>query len=159
MVSVDGVDCRVPNHGPSFSSHKFAKKRGVRYEVGLCILTGDIVWINGPFPCGDWNDLTIFRSSLISHLEPGERVEADDGYVGEYPSYVKCPAGFANPQETVNKRFKHFEILKQIFRNDLGLHGDAMRAIAVITQITINQGERLFACGYRDPPYGDDVDL
>ena len=105
----------------------------------------------------------------MSHLEHGERVEADDGYVGEHPRYVKCPAGFANPkstqymqsrvrsrQETVNKRFKHFEILKVIFRNDLELHGDAMRAIAVITQITINQGEKLFACGYRDPPYDDD---
>ena len=106
----------------------------------------------------------------MSHLDHGERVEADDGYVGEHPRYVKCPAGFANPQETlfmqervrsrqetVNKRFKHFEILKQIFRNDLELHGDAMRAIAVITQITINQGEKLFQCGYRDPPYGIDM--
>ena len=98
-------------------------------------------------------------------------VEADDGYVGEHPRYVKCPAGFANPrstqfmqervrsrQETVNKRFKHFEILKQIFRSNLELHGDAFRAVAVVTQITINQGEKLFACGYRDPPYGDEED-
>ena len=141
----------MPNHGSSFSSHKFAKKGGLRYEVGLCILTGDIVWINGPFPCGDWNDMSIFRSSLMSHLEHGERVEADDGYIGEHPRYVKCPAGFANPaatefmqrrvrsrQETVNKRFKHFEILKQIFRSDLDKHGDAFRACAVITQISEN---------------------
>ena len=55
-----------------------------------------------------------------------------------------------------NQQLKHFEILKQIFRNELWHHGDAMRAVAVITQITINQGERLLACGYRDPPY--DVD-
>ena len=128
--------------------------------------SGDVVWINGPFPCGDWPDINIFRSSLISHLEHGERVEADDGYVGDHPLYVKFPAGFANPksnefmqtrvrsrQETVNKKFKHFEILKVIFRNDLELHGEAFRAIAVVTQITINQGEKLFACGYRDPPY------
>ena len=170
-MSVDGVDCRAPNLGPAFSSHKFAKKGGLRYEVALCILTGDIVWINGPFPCGEWNDISIFRSSLMSHLEHGERVEADDGYIGEHPRYIKCPAGFANPditefmqkrvrsrQETVNKRFKHFEILKQIFRNDLDLHGDAFRASAVITQIVITLGEKLFECGYRDPPYGDDID-
>ena len=107
----------------------------------------------------------------MSHLEHNERVEADDGYIGEHPRYVKCPAGFTNPeetlfmqqrvrnrQETVNKRFKHFEILKQIFRNDLELHGDAFRAIAVITQVIINQGEKLFACGYRDPPYGNEDD-
>ena len=52
---------------------------------------GDVVWVHGPFPCGDWPDIVIFRSSLISFLDEGERVEADDGYVGEAPMYIKCP--------------------------------------------------------------------
>ena len=53
--------------------------------MGLCILTGDIVWINGPYAPGLYNDLQIFWDSLVSQLEPNERVEADDGYKGEHP--------------------------------------------------------------------------
>jgi hypothetical protein len=114
-----------------------------------------------------WNDITIFRDSLLSHLAPAERVEADDGYIGEHPRYVKCPRGFANSeetefmqqrvrnrQETVNKRFKQWGLLKQVYRHEIGRHGEAFRAIAVLTQLAINNGEQLFACGYRDPPYG-----
>ena len=98
LMSVDGTDFRVPEHGRRFFSYKF-KKSGLRYEVGLCIRTGDIVWINGPYECGLWNDLMIFRNSLLSHLEPNERIEADDGYVGEHPQKVKCPKGFTNLPE------------------------------------------------------------
>ena len=141
-------------------------KSGLRYEIGLCIQTGDIVWVNGPYECGRWPDISIFRDSLLSHLGVNERVEADDGYVGEHPRYIKCPAGFCNPEETlfmqqrvrnrqesVNNRFKFWEILKQVYRHDLLEHGSVLRAIAVITQIAINNGEKLFQCGYKDPPY------
>jgi hypothetical protein len=118
----------LPKPTPTFSSHKFAKKGGVRYEVALCIQTGDIVWVNGPFPCGRNPDITIFHLSLLHHLGENERVEADDGYIGLAPRYVKCPKIFANleetgfmpqcvrnRQETVNKQFKHWDCLKQIF--------------------------------------------
>jgi hypothetical protein len=36
--------------GPDFSSHKFAMKSGLRYELALNIKTGELVWINGGFP-------------------------------------------------------------------------------------------------------------
>lgn len=165
LVTVDGTDCRVPEQGRVFYSHKF-KKSALRYEVALCILTGDVVWINGPYEAGSWPDISIFRNSLQSHLEPGERVEADDGYLGDHPSFVKCPAGFANcketeymqqrvrnRQETINKRFKQWKCLAVPWRAELPKHGSAFRAVAVITQQSINHGERLFSCGYRDPPY------
>ena len=84
LVSVDGTDFQVPQRDKEFYSFKF-RKSALRYEVALCILTGDIVWINGPFPAGKYNDIEIFRNSLLSHLDQGERVEADDGYVGEHP--------------------------------------------------------------------------
>ena len=157
-MSIDGADFRVPNHGPQFSSHKYNKKSALRYEVGLCILTGDIVWINGPYEAGVWPDISIFRDSLISFLEEYERVEADDGYIGEHPAKVKCPKGFAN-LETINKRFKHFQCFNVPWRGgNLCLHGDAFRLIAVVLQLSINNGEKLFECGYRDPPYGDEDD-
>lgn len=165
---MDGTDFRVKQLGPTFASHKFAKKSGVRYEVALCIKTGDIVWINGPFPCGKLNDISIFRQALMTELSDNERVEADDGYVGESPQHVKCPASFtANPvtkfmqervrsrQETINNRFKFWCILNHPYRHDLAEHGEVFRAVAVICQLAINQGERLFDCGYQDPPYNN----
>lgn len=104
----------------------------------------------------------------MSHLGEFERVEADDGYIGEAPRHVKCPKCIANPdetlfmqqrvrnrQETVNKRFKDWGILRQLFRHAsrLPLHGEVFRAIAVLSQLQINNGEKLFSTGYRDPPY------
>jgi hypothetical protein len=60
-----------------------------------------------------------------------------------------------NRQETITNRLKFWGILKQFFRHHefLCRHGDVVRAILVITQIAINQGEWLFPCGYKDPPF------
>ena len=162
VLSVDGVDMDMPEHGRRWYSHKI-KRSGLRYEVGLSIRSGDICWVNGPYECGKWPDISIFRDSLLSHLGESERVEADDGYIGEHSRYIKCPAGFTNPeetlfmqqrvrnrQETVNKRLKQFSILKQRFRHDMPKHGDVFRACAVLVQLSINDGDKLFHCGYRD---------
>ena len=44
MLSVDGTDFLMAmSYKKAFYSFKF-KKMGLRYEVGLCIKTGDIVW-------------------------------------------------------------------------------------------------------------------
>ena len=102
LVSVDGTDCsilRQKGDPKSWSSHKFNMKPGVRYELGICILTDDIVWVMGPLPCGDWPDINVFRYALKQMLDEGERVEADDGYVGDDPTHVKVPGSFVHPQE------------------------------------------------------------
>jgi len=78
LITNDGTDFRVAEHGKIWYSFKY-KKSGVRYEVGLCILTGDIVWISGPYEAGKWNDIAIFRNALMSKLSPSDIVEADDG--------------------------------------------------------------------------------
>lgn len=170
-TSVDCVDFPIPNQGPAFSSHKFKGKSGLRYEIGLCIQTGDAVWVNGPYPCGRFPDISIFRDSILTHLGDAERVEADDGYIGEAPRYIKCPKSFTNPeetlfmqsrvrsrQETINKRLKDWGILREMFRHKEKIpnHGSVVRAILVLEQIAINQGETLFATGYKDPPYNTD---
>jgi len=99
----------------------------------------------------------VFRSALLGEVDPFERVEADDGYVGEHPKYVKCPGGFTNPEitEFMQHRFKYWGILQQVFRHNIAQHGEVFRAIAVITRIVINNGSKLFACGYKDPPYDE----
>jgi hypothetical protein len=63
LVSVDGTDCPTQEPTP-FSPVNYSYKfngPGLRYEVALCILTGDIVWVNGPFEPGKYSDLAIFR--------------------------------------------------------------------------------------------------
>ena len=73
-ITVDGTDFRIQEPVPfdtGWFSHKF-KGPGVRYEVGIAIQTGWIVWVNGPFMCGNWPDLRIARDSLHAELEAGE---------------------------------------------------------------------------------------
>ena len=48
LVSVDGTDFRIAEQGKRFYSHKF-KKSGLRYDVAICIKSGDIVWVSGPY--------------------------------------------------------------------------------------------------------------
>ena len=110
-----------------------------------------------------YNDLDIFWASLATHLDQFERVEANDGYVGEAPLRVKCPACVTTQQEkhnmmkrvwvqqeTINRRFKQWQILKQVFRHDIRVHRDVFAAISVITQLVIENGELLFSVQYSD---------
>ena len=106
LLSVDTVDHEIQEpwlYTKSISkiwySHKFGGP-GLRYEVALCILTGSICWINGPFPCGKMNDYQIFKTAgLLDQLDDGERVEADDGYKAGDPEFVKTPSGIYHPKE------------------------------------------------------------
>ncbi len=120
LMSVDGTNFWIAmGYCKPFWSYKF-KKSGLQYEVGLCILKGDICWWSGPYAPGVWNDLTIFRDSLALMLEPGERCEMDRGYQGSAPTHIKCQGVFwadsnlteiqhrvRSRQETVNERFKN----------------------------------------------------
>jgi hypothetical protein len=95
LVTVDCTDCKTTKQGKcakAFWSHKF-RSSGLRYELAVCIKTGEIVWLHGPFPAGDRPDVNIFRHALKHYLGENERVEADDGYVGDDPKIVKTPRG------------------------------------------------------------------
>jgi hypothetical protein len=45
--------------GNAFGSHKYAGKSALRYELGIDILAGNLVWVSGPYPAGKWNDIKI----------------------------------------------------------------------------------------------------
>ena len=65
---------------PKWFSHKF-RGPGIRYELALCIRTGDIVWAYGGFPCGEWPDLKLARDLFaVLGLREGEKAIADRGY-------------------------------------------------------------------------------
>lgn len=164
LLSVDGTDCRIQKSGSMWSSHKFNKKASVFYEVALCIRTGDIYWVNGPFPCGCWPDISIFRESLMDELDECERVEADKGYIGESPEYCKVPGALydhnleycamkkrlVSRHETVNNCFKMFTCLAKPFCHGFTKYGWCFNAVAIITQLEFENGERLFDVDYDD---------
>ena len=132
-ITVDGTDFRFQpqNDGRPFKawySHKF-KSSAVRYEIGISIQSGDIVWISSPWPAGSYPDIKIFRNSGLRDklLQAGERAEADGGYKGE-PTTIELPDNghIANRphkakarmrHETCNKRFKQWSCLNERFRH------------------------------------------
>jgi hypothetical protein len=160
-MTVDGTDFRIPQKGAAmkgnaFASHKYAGKSALCYELGVDILAGNLVWIQGSYPAGKYTDIKIFNKVLRIFLEPGERVEADEGYRGHLDN-IKCPGNDANPaenwgtqgraracHETLNGRLKNWGILSQVFRHHIMTHGDVFRACAVVTQLTVENGEPLF---------------
>ena len=131
---------------------------GLRYEVATSIKTSDVVWINGPFAPGDYDDLSIFRLGLKHMLQDGKRGEADDAYLAEAPSKVKCPGMFADISEeeealrsriggrieTINNRVKHFGCLSKVFvgrgQDRAGQHGILFRACIISCQIAMDIG-------------------
>jgi hypothetical protein len=168
LISVDGTDVHIPQQGPAipgdpFSLFKFKGKCGLRYEIGVDILAGNIVWINGPYAAGKYPDIKKFCNGLAHWLDEHERVEADDGYIGKALQKVKCPGCTSNPtknqemqnrvrsrHESLNGRLKNWEILKSMYHHDIMEHGNVFQAIAVITQISINTGKQLFDVDYSD---------
>jgi hypothetical protein len=167
LMSINGTDFRIPQTGKTttgnwFASHKYAGKSALRYEIGVSILGGDLVWIQGPYPAGQFSDFKIFNKVLRQFLETGERVEADNGYVGTADK-IKCPNNPCNPienegmqsrvqscHETINGRFKTWGILNEVYRHDIRQHGEVFREIAIITQLAIENGSPLFQVEYKD---------
>ena len=140
---------------PKWWSHKF-NGPGLRYEVGICIRTGDIVWAHGGLPCGEWPDLRLARNSIISALQPGEKIIADRGY--NDINYFDVPNGNADVQkknilarhETVNRRIKQFYCMNNRFRHYLHLHPRFFHAVVNLTQLMIENGEPLYAINFEN---------
>ena len=156
-ISVNGVDFRISEPKPFDSkwySHKF-KGPGVRYEVGMCIRTGWIVWVNGPFPCGSWPDLKIAQEWLFKKLEDGEKVIADGGY----PTggmHTILPRHLDDDQrrvhsviqarhKIVNRRLKQWHALGGgHFWSKLEKHGRIFACVATIMQIILREESQPF---------------
>ena len=165
FISVDGTDCPVFEPWP-FSKDMFSHKfngPGLKYEVAVCLKTGEIVWTSGPF-VGSKNDGAIFREGLSRLLHDEEAVEVDNGYGGD--NKMKTPRvgidskerktkSIARAQhEAVNGRLKQFNVLTCHFRHTkpnkremMKKHGLCFDAVAVITQLKLTSGERIFEDG------------
>ena len=95
--------CEPTPFNPRWYSHKF-KGPGVRYEIGLNIQTGDIVWANGPFACGAYLDKKIAKEEgLEDCLEDGEWYIADAGYRG---GCAETPSGQNNNEQWMQSKVR-----------------------------------------------------
>jgi hypothetical protein len=154
LVSVDGTHCPIQEVSPFWSGWKSFKIGGaaVCYEVCLSISQGFIVWVNGPFPASAWPDLNFFDCHLMTELEDGEKLLADDGYRGR-DRYVTISNPISNRfeldqvkknikarQEQINSRFKNWKCLSNVFRHGVNKHFFVFHAVAVITQLEIELG-------------------
>lgn len=162
LVTLDGTDMPVQmKFAEKFLSHKF-HGNGVKYEIGVCIATGHIVWLHGPIRCGK-NDIQVAREVFLSFLNDDEMAVADYGYEGE-DQHIKTPsihhflsteerdlAGLARARhENINGRFKSFNVLSVSFRHCLAKQSACFRAVAVLTQLNIRNGSPLFPVKYYD---------
>lgn len=150
---MDGVDCKINEpspFSPKWYSHKF-KAAGLRYEIGLCVRTGHIVWVNGGYPCGDWPDLNIARELFVHFLDPMEKTLADEGY-SDLRYFILPTDEFSNRHkrimsrhETINKRIKQFNVLSTPFRHNLDKHKICFHSVVNLTQLVIKYDQALFS--------------
>ena len=164
FISVDCVDCPINEPWP-FDRAWFSQKMngpGLKYEVAVCIKTGFIVWVNGPFKASK-HDSTVFREGLSTKLAADEKVEADSGYrirdncraarqlvtpdVGGSSKDRKSKSLARARNERVNGRLKSFNLLSSHFRHSkprermMQKHKFCFNSIAVITQLKMEAGE------------------
>lgn len=153
-VSVDGTDLVIKEPSP-FDSKWFSHKTngpGVRYEIGIQIHTGIAVWAHGPFPCGSYTDLRIFRLRMKLLLDDGEKVIADRGYPdgkvinpdSEANMYSTFNATVRARHETFNSRLKSFAILGDRYRHDIRLHSDVFFSVLNLVHLSIVHFNPLF---------------
>ena len=167
LITVDGTDFLIPEpdpFDPDYYSHKL-EHAGLRYEIGVCIKTGWIVWINGPFPCGAWPDLRIARSALHYMLLADEFYVADGGYQdgGEHSvtpngmnDYEQRTYALARARhETINRVFKTYECFRTMFRHQREKHGLFFRSAAVIIQLGLREGSHTFTVHYDEAEFGN----
>lgn len=162
--SLDGVDCKIqePKHptynlDKDYSSHKFGKKAGLRYELAIALHSSDLVWISGPHKAGKYTDLKIFRKKLKGLVEKlgGKKGMADGGFEGEedllclpssldktherkYKSRARCR------HETFNGRIKKYQSMDGKWKQGKKKHKLAFVAICVILQYEMENGSPLF---------------
>lgn len=165
---IDGIDFmtyeqrRQQGFDKGWYSYK-SNGPGVRYEMGTCIATGDIVWFHGPFPAGKYNDLRIFQCGLKNMLLPGEKVVADKAYK-DLKCYIPTKAHDQDHLDIMNQlRARHeqtngrvtiFGCFRTFFRHDVDKHHLYFKAAVVMTQIAIENGRQPFYVeDYFDPAY------
>jgi hypothetical protein len=112
----------------------------------------DLVWIQGPYPAGAFNNVKIFKKVFWHFLEPGKCVKADNQprrSSAQISPATPSPMRGCSPA-SVLVTFTTWGILSQVYRHNIACHGKVFRAIAIITQLAIKNGRLLFPVDYKD---------
>ena len=128
-------------------------KSSLCYKLGIGILAGNWVWIQGPYCAGKYTNIKIFNKVFQNFLKPGERVKTNEGF-GSHLNKIKFPENPANSVEnwamqgrvrechkTLNGQLKTCGILSQVFSCHITMHSDEFRACMVMMQLTMLNGE------------------
>ena len=119
-----------------------AKKHTIKYDIGICIHTGFIVWIGGGVP-GSVHDLTLAQEGIAKKFQ-NQIFVGDKGYVGD----ERFITPFKNPQNEIQKlwnselrkvrvsvehtysKFKLFHCLNTPWRHNIEYHPLVFQIIA-----------------------------
>jgi hypothetical protein len=166
-MTIDGMDMPIWETYP-FDPELYSYKLngpGLRYEIAVCIQTGNIVWINGPYKPAQWVDISIFCDKLMWELLDGEWVVGDGGYQDGNqfvipkrtgPVWLQEMTAMATAQhETINSWMKVWAILRNAYKYGKGTdkqmlrHGRTVKAIANVVNIWLTESAP-FQCRYDD---------
>jgi len=83
-MTIDGTDYRIlqkgaARKGNAFGSFKYAGKSALRYELGVDILAGNLIWLSGPYPAGKYTDMAIFYSVKLPRARMSRLTTATSG--------------------------------------------------------------------------------
>jgi hypothetical protein len=101
-MTIDGTDFRIQQKGAArkgnlFGSHKYAGKSALRYELEVDFLGRNLVWVEGLYPAGAWNDikfLTVFYRTVWSRVNASRQTMATWG----------TPIKLSAPTKTATRR-------------------------------------------------------
>lgn len=122
---------------------------GLRYEIGLNIRTGYIVWKYGGFPCREYSDLNIARESYVFAVSHDERTWGDREYRDvQYFITPNTENSILHKQimarhEAMVRKVKNFQIMKLAYRHKLEYHEMIFNSIVNLVQLTIESEEPL----------------
>jgi len=134
---------------PKWYSKKF-NGAGLKWEIGVALFSDHIVWVRGPYPCGEYgHDLIIFRETggLKEALVDAREMAIGDGTYKDFTISQKGDGNyewrhaknrFRARQESVNGRIKIFNCFNVRWRHSHELHKSAMHAALYLTQVSMD---------------------
>lgn len=125
----------------SWYQHR-AEGSGMRYEVSISVC-GSIVCVNGPFKCGSFLDIKMFKEGMSLHLDGKEMVVADNG--NSEPRFLLAndlkDTDLVRHQcirarhKTMNERLTYFSVLSSQFRHRVDFHMISFHAVSQVTTV------------------------
>jgi hypothetical protein len=156
-MALDATECPIERPLDWLTQRQYysgkKKRHTIKYEVGVHLSTGRIIWLVGGIP-GSVHDVKIAASNgIVDQILNGEWILADKGYTDSELPFL---TPFKNPQtdeevqwnsyinqaraivENTYGRIKSFGCVKSIWRHDLELHPIAFKAVCILVNMDLD---------------------